>query len=75
MLVSGLGVDQLLAVPKLGRGTGAAQADAVVNALQEWDITDRVAAMSFDTTSSNTCHISGERAPSSSKSWEESFYS
>lgn len=59
VLVSGLGVDQLLAVPKLGRGTGAAQADAVVNALQEWDITDRVAAMSFDTTSSNTGHISG----------------
>ena len=58
VLVSGLGVDQLLAVTKLGRGTGAAQADAVVNALQEWDITDRVAAMSFDT-SSNTGHISG----------------
>jgi hypothetical protein len=59
VFVSGLGVDQLLAVPKLGSGTGAAQADAVVNALQEWDITDRVAAMSFDTTSSNTGHISG----------------
>lgn len=59
VLVSGLGVNQLLAVPKLESGTGAAQADAVVNALQEWDITDRVAAMSFDTTSSNTGHISG----------------
>ena len=59
VLVSGLGVNQLLAVPKLESGSGAAQADAVVNALQEWDITDRVAAMSFDTTSSNTGHISG----------------
>ncbi|MEL6606429.1 MAG: hypothetical protein AAFP20_24820, partial [Cyanobacteria bacterium J06614_10] len=59
VLVTGLGVDQLLAVPKLESGTGVAQADAVVHALQEWDITDRVVAMSFDTTSSNTGHISG----------------
>ena len=42
VLVNGIGVDQLLAVPKLKSGTGIAQADAVMHALQEWNITDHV---------------------------------
>ena len=59
VLVSGFGVSQLLAVPLLESGTGANQAEAVVDALHEWNIADRVVAMSFDTTSSNTGQFSG----------------
>ena len=54
ILVSGLDCEQLLAVPiKLSAGTGEAQATAVVNALKQWGLEQRVAAMCFDTTASN----------------------
>jgi hypothetical protein len=54
VLVSGEGVMKLLAVPKLIGGTGEAQAKAIFNLLNEWDIVDRVRLMCFDTTASNT---------------------
>jgi hypothetical protein len=54
ILVSGQGVSQLLGVPKIPSGTGEAQAQAVVDALDQWGITDKIAALSFDTTASNT---------------------
>ena len=44
---------------KLARGTGEDQAAAVCMALEEWGIADRVRAMFFDTTSSNTGRIAG----------------
>lgn len=59
ILVSGDGVDKLLAVPKLPDGTGRAQANAVLDALADWDLNDRVAGLSFDTTASNTGVSSG----------------
>ena len=59
ILVSGLGVIQLLAVPKLPNGTGEAMAAAVYAAITDWDIQEQVCAMAFDTTSSNTGLISG----------------
>lgn len=57
ILVSSCGPEhgtQLLAVPKLASGTGAAEANAVFEALNNWKVADRVVGMSFDTTSSNT---------------------
>lgn len=54
ILVSGMGVDQLLAVPKLKSGTGEAAATAVYEAAIEWGITDNVKCLGFDTTSVNT---------------------
>lgn len=59
VIVSGNGVYSLLTVAKLARGTGEDQAAAVYMALEEWGIADRVRAMSFDTTSSNTGRIAG----------------
>jgi hypothetical protein len=59
IIVSGVGVSQLLTVDKLTSGTGQAQADAVINALKEWGIEDSVRALSFDTTSSNTGRLGG----------------
>jgi hypothetical protein len=54
ILVSGVGVDQLLAVPKLSCGTGEASASAVYEAAVAWNITDQVKCMCFDTTSVNS---------------------
>jgi len=54
IIVSGKGVSQMLAVAKLPSATGEAQAQAIVNALNEWDIADQVIGMSFDTTSANS---------------------
>lgn len=54
ILVTGLGTEQLLGIPKLPSSTGVAQATAVRKTLAEWNVTDRVKALCFDTTSSNT---------------------
>ena len=53
-LISGVGVEPLLGVSKLASGTGEAQAAAVVSCLIDWDVLDRVVALCFDTTVSNT---------------------
>ena len=53
VLVSGEGVEKLLAVPKIDSGSGQTQAQAVEDCLDDWDIKCRVQALSFDTTASN----------------------
>lgn len=52
--VSGKGIQKLLAVPKLQSATGHMIAEAVVEALEEWSIVDKVKGLSFDTTAANT---------------------
>ena len=42
VIVSRAGVSKLLRVPKIPAGIGDAQASAVVQALEEWGLTDRV---------------------------------
>ena len=59
ILVSGLGISQLLAVAKLQAGTGQAQANAVIDAVEDWEIANQIRAMCFDTTSSNTGRVNG----------------
>ena len=59
IIVSGGGLSKLLGVPKLPSGTGQAMAKAVMDCLEDWGVKDRVQAMSFDTTSSNTGCKSG----------------
>jgi hypothetical protein len=54
ILISGLGVDQLLGVPKLTSGTGENTATAVYEKILEWNVYDKVKCMCFDTTASNT---------------------
>jgi hypothetical protein len=54
ILVSGEGVLQLLAVPKLPSGTGEASASAVYEASVSWGLCDKIKCMSFDTTAANT---------------------
>ena len=59
IIVSGSGIDQLLSVPKLPSGPGKAVADAVVAVVIDWGIKDRIKALSFDITSSNTGRKNG----------------
>ena len=54
VIVSKVGITQLLGVPKLSSSTGENQASAVVHLLQEWKMSDKVKAMCFDTTACNT---------------------
>lgn len=59
ILVSGQGVDQLLGIPKLSRGTGEATAAAVFETIMSWNLSDNIKCMSFDTTASNTDQRNG----------------
>ena len=54
VLVTGGGIEQLLAVPKIGRGTGQEQCDACLRALEDWHLKPMVRGLVFDTTASNT---------------------
>ena len=59
IIVSGSGTEQLLCVPKLPSGTGKAIADALMETVSDWDIADKIKALSFDTTSANTGRLNG----------------
>ena len=54
VLVSNAEVQELLGIPKIEKGTGVAQANAILQLLQEWNITNEVAGLCFDTTASNS---------------------
>ena len=53
-LVSDLRVNRPLRFPKLVSRAGEAQARTVVDALEEWGISEKMAAVSFDTMATNT---------------------
>ena len=54
IILSGVNTQQLLGVPKLSRGTGLQQALAIYEAINEWNVSDRIKAMCFDTCATNT---------------------
>ena len=51
--------DQLIAVPKLDNSSGKEQAQAVWNAITNWNLEDKVQILCCDTTASNTGRING----------------
>lgn len=59
ILVSGGGISKLLGVPILDSGTGEAQANAVFEYIKDWNLSNRITAMCFDTTASNTGRENG----------------
>jgi hypothetical protein len=59
ILVSGHGIERLLAVAKIQSGTGEAQASACLHAMDDWQLKKVVRGLVFDTTSSNTGLYSG----------------
>lgn len=59
ILVSTMGDQKLLDIPKLTTGSGQVIAQALYSAIKEWKLENLVRAMCFDTTSSNTGRLSG----------------
>lgn len=53
VLVSGEGIMKLLGVPKLTRGAGEEQANAVLQSLDKWNTVNIVNCRCFDTTTVN----------------------
>ena len=51
VIISGDGVDKLLDVPKLPDGTGRAQENAVLDAVADWGLADRVTGFGFGVSS------------------------
>src|SRR6218665_4132695 len=56
---SGDGNDKLLSIPTLAAGTGEQESNAVYNQLKLWRQSDKVVAMSVDTTAGNTGRLKG----------------
>lgn len=54
VVITGGGDEQLLGAPELKSGTGLNCANAIIEKLTEWDLTGKIKALCFDTTSSNT---------------------
>ena len=54
ILVTGEDIEQLLAVPKIGRGTGMEQCNACLSTLTDWELKPFFQRLIFDTTPSNT---------------------
>lgn len=57
MVISYNKKEQLIAVPRLESSSESEQAQAVWNALRDWDLEDKVQILCCDTTSSNTGRI------------------
>ena len=54
VLVTGGEIEQLLAVPKIGRGTGDEQCRACLQTLDDWQLRRQVRGLVCDTTAANT---------------------
>lgn len=54
IVVTGYETEQLLGAPALENGKGMDMAEAIIQALNEWNLTHRIRALCFDTTASNT---------------------
>ncbi|KAK3923591.1 Bifunctional protein TilS/HprT [Frankliniella fusca] len=53
------GEEQLLGVPKVAGGDAGSEFDAIKVLINEWGVKDRIRAMGFDTTASNTGRHTG----------------
>lgn len=54
VLVTGVEIEKILSVPAIESGSGKDQADSVYGCITDWNLTGKIKALSFDTTSSNT---------------------
>jgi len=59
ILVSTIGEQKILDIPKLATGTGQVMVQAVFHTIKEWQLETLVRFMCFDSTSSNTGRLSG----------------
>lgn len=70
ILVSGQGINQQLGFANAISGDEGGQAQAVVEALDQWSITDKIADQSFDSTASNTGIYGGACVHIEQKIWQ-----
>jgi hypothetical protein len=54
ILVSGIGIEKLLTIPKVAQSTGELIANATMAAISDWKLQNDIVCISFDTTASNT---------------------
>lgn len=59
VIVSGVGVTKILGIPKIESSTGIDQANAVYDLIVQWNLVNNIKSMGFDTTPSNSGHLSG----------------
>ncbi|KAK0065707.1 hypothetical protein Bpfe_005140 [Biomphalaria pfeifferi] len=59
IIVTGHTTEKLLAIPKVVQGTGEQIAKAAAETITDWELTNSIAGMSFDTTAANTDHLNG----------------
>ena len=59
MIVSVIGTEQLLRVPKFNSGTGEAQASAMIIYTDDWYLRRKIKGMCFDTPTSTTGQKAG----------------
>lgn len=59
IIVTGRTTEKLLAIPKVVQGTGEQIAKAAADTITDWELTNSIAGMSFDTTAANTGHLNG----------------
>lgn len=59
ILISYKGIEKLLEIPVISSSSGNDQANAVYELLNDWKLLDKVQALSFDTTASNTGRFQG----------------
>src|SRR6218665_1995284 len=59
IIVTSHEMEKLIAILKVGKGTGEEVAKAASASLLEWGISDKIVAMSFDTTAANTGRKNG----------------
>lgn len=59
VVITSTETEHLLGVPALQAGTGRQQAEAIIQLLKEWNLTDKVQALCFDTTATNTGRLQG----------------
>lgn len=57
--VSGNGMNKMLGVPKIVKGSGIEMARVVNDELEKWEVAEAVVGMCYDTTSSNTGKCNG----------------
>lgn len=54
IVVTGIATEQLLGAPELEAGTGEKESEALLQTIEQWNLSTKIRAFCFDTTASNT---------------------
>ena len=59
IIVTGTDMEQILDIPQLNNASGKAQATTVFNALEKWELKNKINTLCCDTTASNFGRLNG----------------